>query len=73
MTFETVYEFIGRWPRRQDLADDIDVVVDLVHKWAINNQIPQRYHLACFNAAKARGFDISDTHLMEIHAEKGAA
>lgn len=75
----TVADLIGLWPRRADLASDINgvlggrstVSVEVVHKWARNGSIPARFHLAVLSAATARGFDVNADLIVRVHGDLG--
>lgn len=71
----TVSDLIGLWPRRADLAADMNSVldggvaisVDQVHKWARNGSIPARFHLAFLSSATRRGFEVNADLIVQIH------
>ena len=66
----TVKAYIDQWPTRADLAAEIGVKVDAVHKWAQNGSIPAKYHLAVLTAASARGFASDPMALVLLHARQ---
>lgn len=69
-----VYNLIARWPCRADLAADLSaimgrrVAVDRVHKWASCGAIPSTMQAHVLRAAHLRGFDLTPTEMLEIHA-----
>jgi hypothetical protein len=67
-TFTSISDLIAAWPKRAALADDINVTVDRVHKWAQANTIPARYQQAVIDAALARGIDLTADELVRLNA-----
>lgn len=65
---QTVYDIISLWPRRADLASDVGVSVDAVHKWAQAGSIPARYQLGVLSSARQRGFDLTADDMVAAHA-----
>lgn len=63
----TVTALIDLWPARRDLAADIGVMTDRVHKWAKSNAIPARFHLRVLQAAELRGFPVSPELMVRLH------
>lgn len=63
-----VRSFIALWPTRADLASEIGVSKEVVHKWAQRGSIPAEHHLAVFNAAARRGFTSDPLVLPRLHA-----
>lgn len=61
---------IKKWPTRADLAADLGVKVDRVHKWAQSGSIPQEFMLSVVNAAKKRGFDLTADDMIKAHSGK---
>lgn len=59
---------IDLWPTRKDLASDLDVSVDRVHKWAQTNAVPARFHFGLLNAAVQRGYPVTADLLVRLHA-----
>lgn len=63
----TVTELVGLWPSRRELAEDVGVMTDRVHKWAKANAIPAGFHLAVLNAAARRGFAVTAEDMVRLH------
>ena len=63
----TVTELIGLWPSRRELAEDVGVMTDRVHKWAQANAIPARFHQRILESAKSREFAVSAELLVRLH------
>jgi hypothetical protein len=63
----TVFDLIAHWPRRQDLADDIGISLDRVHKWAKAGSIPAWYHAAIIRAARAREIGLTAEDMVAMH------
>ena len=63
----SIKALIDLWPARKDLAADIDVSLDRVHKWAQTGAIPARFWGRVLKAALARGFEISSDDLVRLH------
>jgi hypothetical protein len=63
----TVTHLIDLWPTRRDLASDIAVMPDRVHKWAKANAIPAKFHLRIVRAAERRQFPITPELLVRLH------
>lgn len=68
-----VHQIIGRWPRRADLAGDIGVKVDRVHKWASSGVIPPGFQAAVVQAAMSRGIKVTPEEMLEAHRSANAA
>ena len=71
----SVRDLINLWPRRADLASECQahapgqsVTVARVHKWAENDAIPAKYHLAVLAAAQARAFPVTADLIVRLHA-----
>jgi hypothetical protein len=67
-----VRSFIDQWPTRADLADEIGVKFETVHKWAQRGAIPAEYHLDVLAAATQRGFTSDPLALAKMHARVAA-
>lgn len=76
-----VRTFIDQWPKRADLAADINAILalergaraisiqtDAVHKWAQNQSIPAKYHYTVLRAAERRGVQVDALQLAKMHA-----
>lgn len=63
-----VRTFLNQWPTRAELAIEIGVSKDTVHKWAQRGSIPSEHHLAVFNAATRRGFTDDPLLIAKLHA-----
>lgn len=61
---------IDRWPSRKDLAADIGVSLDRVHKWAQTESIPARFHARILRAATLREIAISADDLVRLHDDE---
>ncbi|HCZ00155.1 MAG: hypothetical protein A3D16_12250 [Rhodobacterales bacterium RIFCSPHIGHO2_02_FULL_62_130] len=61
---------IDRWPNRKDLAADIGVSPDRVHKWAQTESIPARFHARILRAASLREISISAEDLVRLHDDQ---
>lgn len=59
--------FIDQWPIRADLAAEVGVSVDTVHKWTQRGTIPPEYHLKVIEAAMRRGFTTDPLVLAKLH------
>lgn len=64
----SIRAIIDMWPARRDLASDVQVSADRVHKWAQVGAIPARYHFAVITAGQARGFDVTADLMARLHA-----
>lgn len=69
----SIRDLIAEWPVRRDLADDIGISVDRIHKWVYSESIPARYHKAILEAAQARGICIYPGELSRLNALPGDA
>lgn len=58
---------IDLWPTRKDLAVELGLSPDRIHKWAQNGTIPAKFHLPVIRAAAARGFPVTADLLAELH------
>lgn len=67
----TITALIDLWPARRDLAADIGVMTDRVHKWAKSNAIPARFHLRVVMAAEERGFPVTAELMVRLHDTPG--
>lgn len=67
-TPDTIRAVIDLWATRRDLATDVGVTQDRVHKWAQAGAIPAKYHFGMIAAGQARGFDITADLLTRLHA-----
>lgn len=63
----SITALIDLWPTRRQLADDVGVMTDRVHKWAKSNAIPARFHLRVVRAGAERGFPVSADLLVVLH------
>jgi ribosomal protein S16 len=72
-TLNSIRAVIDLWPTRKDLAVDLCLNTDRIHKWAQVGAIPAKYHLALINAGAARGFPISADLLAQLHAVADSA
>jgi hypothetical protein len=63
----SIRSVIDLWPTRRDMAADMQVSTDRVHKWAKANAIPARFHLRVIEAATARGFPVTADLLVQLH------
>lgn len=66
-TLTSICTVIDLWPTRRDMAADIGVSTDRVHKWAKANAIPARFHLRVLEAATRRAFPVSAELLVQLH------
>lgn len=71
---QSITALIDLWPARRDLASDVGVMTDRVHKWAKYNAIPARFHLRVVTAAESRGFPVTAELIVRLHhvAEEAA-
>lgn len=70
---DSIRALIDLWPTRRDLAEDVPTTVDRVHKWAVKNNIPSRYHNSVLLAARRRGFPVDAEQLIRLHDVGGCA
>lgn len=63
----SIPDVINLWPARKDLASEISVPVDRVHKWAQNAAIPAKFHLSVIESAARRGFPVTADLLARLH------
>lgn len=63
----TIKDLIDLWPARRDLAADIGVSLDRVHKWAQAQSIPARFHRRVLESAAVRGFSVTADDLVRLH------
>ena len=74
MEKKTVYEIIGSWPRRSDLADDLSSIteqpvdVSMIHKWAKNGVIPAWWQDGVLESARMRQINLSADELVRAHS-----
>lgn len=67
----SITALIDLWPARRDLAADVGVMTDRVHKWAKSNAIPARFHLRVVKAAESRGFPVTADLMLRLHDTAG--
>ncbi len=63
----SVTELVDLWPSRRELAWDVGVMTDRVHKWAKVNAIPAGFHNAVLTAAAKRGFAVTAEDMVKLH------
>jgi|LakMenEpi03Aug12_release.lakeMendotaPanAssembly.Ray.scaffolds.fasta_scaffold417547_2 hypothetical protein len=63
----SITALIDLWPARRDLAADIGVAAERVHKWAQTNAIPAKFHYRVVTAAVARGFPVTPDLMVRLH------
>lgn len=68
----TITALIDLWPARRDLAADIGVTTDRVHKWAQASAIPARFHLRVVRAAESRNFPVTADLMLRLHDDANA-
>lgn len=64
----TFGELIALWPSRDDLATDLGVKKDRVHKWVQNNTIPAGFWRDLLAAAARRGIPLSADVMVTLAA-----
>lgn len=69
----TIKSIINQWPRRADLADDLNVSVARVHKWAQCASIPSEFWADIVDCGARRGYQVDLTTLAELHRRDRAA
>lgn len=67
----SIKALIQCWPSRKVLADDIEVSVDRVNKWAQTSSIPARFHARIIRSAVAREIVLTADDLARLHDVQG--
>ncbi|GLO70310.1 hypothetical protein MACH17_18270 [Phaeobacter inhibens] len=61
---------VDSWPARRVLADEIDVNLESVHKWASSGRIPAKYQERVIRAAQKFGLHhVTAEWMVSVHAE----
>jgi hypothetical protein len=73
--FENITDIVNSWPTRSGLADEIsalspnvNVSVDMVHKWAKVGSVPSKYHFALLVVARQKSLPLTAEKLIELHS-----
>jgi DNA-binding transcriptional regulator YiaG len=67
MQITSIRTLIELWPTRKELAADLGVTTDRVHKWAQGNTIPAKFHLSVIRSANRRNLPVTADLLARLH------
>lgn len=66
----TVKSLLDEWPKRAVIANDLNVKVDRVHKWAQMGSIPQEFMAPLITSAGKHGIELTAQQLIEMHTHE---
>tara|TARA_A100001391_G_scaffold72721_1_gene46627 strand:- start:83 stop:322 length:240 start_codon:yes stop_codon:yes gene_type:complete len=62
-----VRNILTRWPRRQDIVDDIGVPYTTVASWIAAGSVPAHRHVDLVESARKRGIALTHEELARAH------